>query len=445
LEGALLQGDVSNDLVEAAFFRYLQGLEKIAQLQMVAMCLEEGPANDPEADVLHVIGRTQNLPRQYFYRRYTNHMWTPWEPVTTEIEGDHIAIAVWQGRLNLFWATFLEKGKANTNSNETVDDARFKRMSNAVQKEVEIQLSRSEYFQGQWSTRESSGFDRPIRYTVRNNYSNSDVFHYLIKTVEDGSEILKLYLLYERYIEGQSKAKYFYLVNRHSAAEVKDATESMGPLYYRVPPVGYYNGSGPLSVRFSERMEGNKASTPVRKDILYPSNRYKVLPCSNTPELVADDIAALIAPFFYRDRDHTFFVQPTLKETTLLEWGNWGIQLPAKAIEINEDDWWKQLPVKAKVPGLPQSPLARLNRTQVELDVQQRYGLDTQEDWLTDDATQLEFGEQIIDKNGAVSLVKATPALADHDNDAMQRLPIVVGRSGVSSELVARLNMDKQS
>ena len=36
-------------------------------------------------------------------------MWTPWEPVTAEIEGDHLAPVVWRDRLYLFWVTFMEK------------------------------------------------------------------------------------------------------------------------------------------------------------------------------------------------------------------------------------------------------------------------------------------------------------------------------------------------
>ena len=40
LEGALLQGDVSNDLVEDAFLNYLKKLDELARLDIVAMHLE---------------------------------------------------------------------------------------------------------------------------------------------------------------------------------------------------------------------------------------------------------------------------------------------------------------------------------------------------------------------------------------------------------------------
>src|SRR5438067_13373670 len=87
-------------------FKYLKKLEELARLEIVSMYCEEKPL-DPASNTLHVIGRTFNLPHKYFYRRYAHQMWTPWEPVTAEIEGDHIVAVVWRERLHLFWVTFL--------------------------------------------------------------------------------------------------------------------------------------------------------------------------------------------------------------------------------------------------------------------------------------------------------------------------------------------------
>ena len=115
LEGALLQGDVSNDLVEDALFNYLNKFEEIARLEIVSMYCEESAIN-PAANTLHVIGRTYAAPRKHFYRRYAQQMWTPWEPVSAEIESDHVAVAIWRNRLHLFWVTFMEKPKENKNA-----------------------------------------------------------------------------------------------------------------------------------------------------------------------------------------------------------------------------------------------------------------------------------------------------------------------------------------
>src|ERR1700680_4191406 len=84
-------------------------LEELARLDIAAMHLEDHA--DPAQNTLHVIGRTYSEPHKYFHRRYAHEMWTPWEPVTSEIEGDHLAPVVWRDRLHLFWATFAERTK----------------------------------------------------------------------------------------------------------------------------------------------------------------------------------------------------------------------------------------------------------------------------------------------------------------------------------------------
>jgi hypothetical protein len=111
LEGALLQGDVSSDLVEDAFLNYLKKLDELARLDICAMHMEDN--EDPASRILHVFGRTFSQPHQYFYRRYAHQMWSPWEPVSAEIEGDHLAPVVWRDRLYLFWVTFLDKADSN--------------------------------------------------------------------------------------------------------------------------------------------------------------------------------------------------------------------------------------------------------------------------------------------------------------------------------------------
>src|SRR5262249_5345191 len=74
LEGKLLQGDVSNDLVEDGFFNYLTKLDELARLDIVGMYCDEN-ALDPASNTLHVLGRTYLEPFKYFYRRYAHDMW----------------------------------------------------------------------------------------------------------------------------------------------------------------------------------------------------------------------------------------------------------------------------------------------------------------------------------------------------------------------------------
>jgi hypothetical protein len=115
LESTLLQGDVTSDLVESALLQYLEDLDSRARLDIVASYLEQNLAN-PGFSILHVLGRTYSQPHKYFYRTFAAGAWSAWEAVTPSIDGDHIVLVVWRGRLNLFWVTFIPQPQASQSS-----------------------------------------------------------------------------------------------------------------------------------------------------------------------------------------------------------------------------------------------------------------------------------------------------------------------------------------
>jgi len=192
LESSLLQGDIDNQSAESAFLHYLRQLDELARLEIVTLYCEEKSLN-PGANTVHVIGRTYNLPHKYYYRRYAYGRWTAWEPVTAEIEGDHLVVAMWRGRLNLFWVTFLEEAASPDHEGEKFDDLRNEIIS--LMKRVKVQLSRCEYYKGEWGEQSSSGFDlmeaggtEPLTITVYKNFSKDDVTLHISKEFDQGME-----------------------------------------------------------------------------------------------------------------------------------------------------------------------------------------------------------------------------------------------------------------
>jgi hypothetical protein len=126
LENELQQADVTNDAAEAAVLNYLQRLDQISKLEVMGIYIEYGPFYvDPESQkrqarrVLHVVARTYGQPYQWFYRTLTSTwpnewhegVWSPWQTIDTDIEGEHVLPVVWNGRLYLFWALFEVKGE----------------------------------------------------------------------------------------------------------------------------------------------------------------------------------------------------------------------------------------------------------------------------------------------------------------------------------------------
>lgn len=109
-ESDLDQGDLGEETVERAFQNYLYRLDEVARLE-IASIYQEPPdgTDDSEAfwptGTVHVIGRTRDDPRKYFYRkRIADLKWLPWQPIDLEIRGDNIAVVQFNRRTFIFWA-----------------------------------------------------------------------------------------------------------------------------------------------------------------------------------------------------------------------------------------------------------------------------------------------------------------------------------------------------
>ena len=87
---------------------YLDKLDQVSRLEIMGMYEDTwGATGDEEIDVLHVFGRTRDVPHLYYYRRCEDEArWTPWEQVELDIQSDHLIPIVYNGRLYLFWPTF---------------------------------------------------------------------------------------------------------------------------------------------------------------------------------------------------------------------------------------------------------------------------------------------------------------------------------------------------
>lgn len=101
LESALMQGELSPADVESTYLDYLRAVDGISRLQVVAFCRD--------GETVHVVARSANTPRLYYYRRRVDGEWGGWDRIPLEITGDHALLAVHHGRLYLFWATCAER------------------------------------------------------------------------------------------------------------------------------------------------------------------------------------------------------------------------------------------------------------------------------------------------------------------------------------------------
>ncbi|MCC7454256.1 MAG: hypothetical protein IT222_08835, partial [Crocinitomix sp.] len=151
LESELMQNEMTSDLGETALRNYLQKLEGVSNLEIMAMC-RAGENEDASKDSYYIFGRTYGLPQQLYFRKYVlSRSWTAWEKVEVDVEGDHLVPVVHQGKLHLFWPIFKEKAlkqqqKVPTAGEKIEEDLMY----------WEIQLAWSVYENGKWGAKKIS-------------------------------------------------------------------------------------------------------------------------------------------------------------------------------------------------------------------------------------------------------------------------------------------------
>ena len=489
LEGDLLQGDVTSDLVEDAFLAYLKGLDLRARLDIVATYLEQDAVN-PGQSVLHVLGRTYGSPRKYFYRAYQDGTWSGWEAVTGDIDGDHIVIAKWRGRINVFWTTFVIKSLAPASSRSkgggavsgldfgTLSDDIFK---GAPLKTVQAQLHWMEQLQGKWTPRISSDpektegiqvhddfdvrrvhihtsteldaeknegairihLDFPDEYEVEYQHALNVAFDVLVaeKSIQRAKAV----------IDDQSLALLTTVQRANHAFRVtsKNCNPDFSSAYWQPPQASPYNttgidatfytGASSLSASFVTAIKDSGAGTPELEPILTATKNYEVLACGNAvvpPFLDPSDrrlseAGGLVAPIFFKDTSNRDANASGRDERTFF------IEPSLTETVIEKWEGWAVQPPPTKWltdPSIvdiidiePQVPIP------VPIDPGDPiYSLNKVKkngDWVTDPATAIEYGSVLVDKSGGVTFGTRT---------AVAELPGSAVASGVGFTVVGR-------
>ncbi len=415
MESALLQGDVSNDLAEDAFCTYLKGLEEIARLEIVTVYVEEKP--DPASNVTHVLGRTYGKPHKYFYQRRAHRMWSAWEPVNVDIDGDHIALVVWRDRLHLFWVTFLDKPDASPGSvlirdmgNKTASDIKPPHL-------IDVQLSWSDYFQGQWAPSQTSGFRESRGLVPVTEFDSQRVSFYIYKESEAGEEgalriLLNLSVAFACILRVENKGALSGIRN-----SMKDIN-SIHRVYYGAQGLSPFSYEGPLRVMSRDVVtagNGKVLSETTRvQDIVKQVGEFRLDHSLNLVLIPPFDLQTSegidqarqwawrigepkqwAAPFFYQDGQHTFYIEPTLTET-ITPWTE--TQFPAAArlgVAADSDGQLEQIAVEAHVPAISSA-------LPPDLHALARFKLLPRQDWLTETGNMVRFDGQPVGESGGL-------------------------------------------
>lgn len=342
LEKELLQNEIDQYSVEAAFATYLAKLDGVAQLEIAGFYQED----DGDNTILHVFGRTTGAePHVYYYRRYDYRQWTPWEKVDLDIQGDYLIPAVVNKRLFLFWPVFTEVPDESGNSSVPTPTAGQTSVTvQKAKKRLRLQLAVSDYRQDKWSPKriskdyhDSGSYSADI---VRQHYS----FFPVDRSNIDGQFGVK----YQGYSVDQSGSLWAGLSGSFEisgCAGVPQRVNLPGNFRHAIRPETDSTGSYTSFLKWQELSartdypendlslesalatyaEG-KQRTPV---LMQTPWLFRVSPpwhLSYLDQLMANGILALGSglghelpvpmgtwlPFFYADKKRTFFVLPSL-------------------------------------------------------------------------------------------------------------------------------------
>lgn len=305
LESGLLQDEVNDSTVEREYLKYLQDLDRVAQLEISGIYRQW----EVDRDILHVIGRSRNTPHLYYYRRWVDQRyWTPWERVEADIEGDHLIPVVWNRRLYLFWPMFLEKADEEVISNEIPN------------RYYEIRIAWSEYRDGKWSPKRATD-DSLATPSRRETAPPKDLFSFwsyfdddgslvIASEMRDGSDIRKLGQFYFSGCNDHSEVKGYKLFHSLKPFSGTFAHFNAMKEFADTPgEVGVQPSSDPLFVvagghinnenGFIEIVDADEpkvlGDTPGTFIIAYPQSERPFI-CRS--------------PFFYQDDKRSFFIAP---------------------------------------------------------------------------------------------------------------------------------------
>jgi Neuraminidase-like domain/Putative peptidoglycan binding domain/Salmonella virulence plasmid 28.1kDa A protein len=436
LIGALMQGDVTDELAEDAFAAYLQGLAAIARLEIVSVWAEATP-NDPEANVLHVIGRDHNAPRSYYYRRFAQKMWTNWEPVGAQIESDHVAAVVYRGWLQVFWVTFLKKSIEPDTGQDTFTGLAGKKPA-AHRFQYQAQLHWTELVSGQWTAQSSgdlltltigetppppSSDGRPTRKALslgaaQNSAATAgssqappappefpeQLYAYVVKEVDghgvDASVIINLR---GSGLPGVEGAALRFVSRNGQPAVATVAPMPKAPVQYdRLHPHGL-GRNGPLQAR-----DGNDPAPTI----LAEGRPFTVVAAPQPAPLGSPEASVLANPFFCADEgatsQNTFFVLPSVTEETFIDYGGWLV--PPRIGKAMSPGLVKAVPVAPAVaaPARLLTTGALVPPVADPIHPAATHAVAQPADWATDPATVLRVGGRLVGAAGATTAAPAT-------------------------------------
>jgi len=125
LEQELMQSDISQESVEAAYVHYLEKFAEVANLKIVGSYLHVDVVDKDHPEVLYLVGKTRFDPGTFYLRERikdkSGERWLPWAKIDMSINSDFVTPVYAFGKLFLFWTEFTKIKKGEEGSSSTIE------------------------------------------------------------------------------------------------------------------------------------------------------------------------------------------------------------------------------------------------------------------------------------------------------------------------------------
>ncbi|MGB2220721.1 neuraminidase-like domain-containing protein [Neptunomonas phycophila] len=335
LESYLTQNDISDRNVEAALRAYVYSVDEVGNLEICGLYkedLKDEAVNDggvfiynlfkKEKFKLHVFGRTNAAPYQYYYRTLNKFKkWSAWEEISAGIKsvedgensGVHLVPVVWKNRVLLFWPEFIKKKEPAEIDKKTYAAGDTITLNEAT--EVwEIRLAWSEYVDGSWTSKQVTKECLSYQHNTRKGLAEKDFLIVSDAEYREGSLVLHVQYndpIIVEDIDSTFKHEWigFYQFNSivsKPSIELRNtsSTTSRGVSHY-FNSFSKKVSSGTFQVRGMEYVSALKG--PFN---LLPNSNYNWQPVLDV--LGEDDVRKQFRkPFFFSANNDTYFVFQT--------------------------------------------------------------------------------------------------------------------------------------
>jgi len=317
IESELLQSDITEDSAAVAMLNYLSKLEEVAKLEPCGIYHIPADPIQQTNETDHVIARTAGAHRKYYYRRFADDSWSPWEQIKLDIEDDPVVPVVWNDRLLLFWLRILKKGDEAAQkpaAGKVLTGLMTDDLPSEPTITTQAALCWSEYHNGKWQPTKTSDVKLPTE-IWRAREVGSLIFDRKRLTLTLGERENALYVGLQ--YNGQWWPPFFLLYNTHSQpvrSEDQPETEVSIPDHFRV----WDQNNGAFSLTYYANFIDWHWDPIMPRHILKPWQKLRIVETHQ-------EYPTFDAPFFCEDSRHVFFVRTKEKPVRIPDRLDYGV------------------------------------------------------------------------------------------------------------------------